>query len=265
VPGLRSAAGPDDWDGGESGLMPYRFSRGRRYWREVNAPPYYFQDEMFQSGPATIPDMKFWFRADGITGLVDTDPVASWTDSSGNGRTATQTTAGRKPTYRTNIQNGKPAVLFDGVDDRMSFTTTGQQSDWSVFLAYRCTDVTTNTLNYVVTQTGSGVIVGGNAAVLGKLAEFQGAGDQIAGTNEPTTWKVVCFQREAIYLNGVAETLTDNQPMTRLDFDTIGGRPDVDNLGLIGYIGEVLDYSRTLDLTEREEVEEYLMTRWGIS
>jgi hypothetical protein len=69
-----------------------------------------------------------------------------------------------------------------------------------------------------------------------------------------------------LWLNGVAETLTVNDgPIDRLDFDTIGGRPDIDNLSLDGYIGEVLDYSRALDATEREEVEEYLMLRWGIS
>jgi hypothetical protein len=245
--------------------MPWRTSRGRRYWRELAAPPFFFQDEMFQSGPATIPDMKFWFRSDTLSALADNDPVASWSDSSGNGRTATQTTAGRKPLYKTNIQNGKPAVLFDGADDRMSFTTTGIQSDWTVLLAYRSLDVATNTICYAVTQTGSGCIVGGSDATLGKLAQFQGAGKQIAGTSEPTTWKVVTYQRTKIFLNGVEETLTDEQAMDRLDFDTIGGRPDVDNLGLDGYIGEVLDYSRTLDISEREEVEEYLMSRWGIS
>src|SRR5580765_7415799 len=42
-------------------------------------------------------------------GLADGDPVTTWLDSSVNGNNATQTGALR-PTFKTNILNGKPVV-----------------------------------------------------------------------------------------------------------------------------------------------------------
>ena len=63
-----------------------------------------------------------WLKADAITGLADSDPVATWPDSSGNGYDAAQGTPGNQPLYKTGILNGKPAVLFDGSTDYLSTT-----------------------------------------------------------------------------------------------------------------------------------------------
>src|SRR5262245_37132262 len=68
--------------------------------------------------PADVSGLVVWLRADAL-GLNDGDPVGTWTDGSGNGRDLTQATAAKKPTYKTNIVNGKPVVRFDGVDDRL--------------------------------------------------------------------------------------------------------------------------------------------------
>jgi len=70
--------------------------------------------------------MGHW-SADTITGLEDGDPVGTWPDQSGNGNDLTQATAAKKPLYKVNIQNGKPAVLFDGSDDNMSGSGTHAQ------------------------------------------------------------------------------------------------------------------------------------------
>ncbi len=43
--------------------------------------------------------------------------MAAWADASGQGNDATQATAALRPTYRTNMLNGKPVVRFDGADD----------------------------------------------------------------------------------------------------------------------------------------------------
>jgi len=60
------------------------------------------------------------FESDSIVGLADADAVATWPDTSGNGRDATQTTPADRPTYRTGIYNGKPAVRFvDASEDRL--------------------------------------------------------------------------------------------------------------------------------------------------
>lgn len=56
------------------------------------------------------------YEADTLA-LTNLDPVASFTDLSGNGRHLTQATAGKRPLYKTAQMNGLPVVEFDGVDD----------------------------------------------------------------------------------------------------------------------------------------------------
>lgn len=67
--------------------------------------------------PLHISGLRLWLDASRITGLADGDPVGQWNDLSGNGNHATQTTAAKKPLYKTGILNGKPVVRFDGTDD----------------------------------------------------------------------------------------------------------------------------------------------------
>jgi hypothetical protein len=74
------------------------------------------------SSPLDIPGCQFWYDASQIVGLNDADPVATWSDLSGNARHATQATAGKRPLYRTNIVNGLPIIRFDGVDDNLAAT-----------------------------------------------------------------------------------------------------------------------------------------------
>lgn len=62
--------------------------------------------------PDDIPNLLGWWKADSIS-QSDGTTVASWTDSSGGGNTMTQGTEADKPLFRTNIQNGLPALSFD--------------------------------------------------------------------------------------------------------------------------------------------------------
>lgn len=47
------------------------------------------------------------------------DTIIAWTDESGNGRHWGSTEPTEEPTFKTNIKNGKPAILFDGVRDEI--------------------------------------------------------------------------------------------------------------------------------------------------
>lgn len=64
--------------------------------------------------PTSIAGLKFWLDASKLT-VADGSPVATWSDSSGNGQDATAAGTAR-PTFRTNgTSNGHAAVEFDGV------------------------------------------------------------------------------------------------------------------------------------------------------
>lgn len=60
-----------------------------------------------------------WLNADALA-LADAAAVASFTDSSGNGRHAANATEAEQPTFQTNELNGLPVVRFDGVDDDLA-------------------------------------------------------------------------------------------------------------------------------------------------
>ena len=67
--------------------------------------------------PTNIAGCVLWLDANQITGLNNGDPVATWSDMSGNGNDATQAVGANQPTYRTGRINGLPAVDFDGGND----------------------------------------------------------------------------------------------------------------------------------------------------
>lgn len=78
--------------------------------------------------PNNIAGLTEWGKADDISTLyqdsgattpvaLDGDPVGYVGDKSGAGNHLKQTTTGNKASYKTNIQNGKAAILADGTDD----------------------------------------------------------------------------------------------------------------------------------------------------
>jgi len=72
--------------------------------------------------PDSISGLVMWLKADAIVGLSDSDPITTWEDSSSANNDASQSTANKKPLYKTSVINGLPVVRFDGTDD--SFSTT---------------------------------------------------------------------------------------------------------------------------------------------
>lgn len=69
----------------------------------------------------TLDSVRWWAKADALSGYSDTDPVPSWPDVRGAAfPPAEQSTASYRPLYRTGIQNGKPGLWFDGSNDLLS-------------------------------------------------------------------------------------------------------------------------------------------------
>lgn len=107
--------------------------------------------------PTDIAGLEYWFKADGLvysdlgtTPAVNLDPVEQWNDQSGNSRNLTQTTLANRPVFNTGVKNGLPAILFDGVDDRISNATgaTIAQPITVVTVLMMPNTITTNTRNY---------------------------------------------------------------------------------------------------------------------
>lgn len=64
------------------------------------------------------PRLVMWLDASAL-GLNDNDPVATWSDKSGNNNNATSPSAGQRPSYKTNYINGRPAVSFNASNNNI--------------------------------------------------------------------------------------------------------------------------------------------------
>jgi len=89
--------------------------------------------------PTSIPGLKLWLDASQITGLSDGDSVTNWFDLSGNTNDFSQSTASKRPLYKTAVQNGLPGVLADGVDDIMESASVnwGAYDKATVFCVFK--------------------------------------------------------------------------------------------------------------------------------
>ena len=100
-----------------------RITKGKALYTTSFLPP--VQPLYDVAGPASIPNLKLWLRADSITGVADNGSVASWADSSGNGFALSQATGSSQPIFRTNQINGKPVLRFNGAGQFLQANFTG--------------------------------------------------------------------------------------------------------------------------------------------
>lgn len=106
--------------------------------------------------PLQVSGIQGWFDADKISGVSDGGDVATWNDSSFNGRALTEAT--NRPTYHLNQYNGKPCVRFNGTSDILSsasFTTVAQPATQFLVAKVITADLTLNTTHYLTNCGGA--------------------------------------------------------------------------------------------------------------
>lgn len=86
--------------------------------------------------PTDIAGIQLWHKADAITGLADGDPITSWPDSSGRGRTSQAGSGTTRPLYKTAILGGLPVARFDGSNDFLRSAVFAQAQPFTVYIAY---------------------------------------------------------------------------------------------------------------------------------
>lgn len=121
------------------------------------------------------PFLALHLDASAISGPGDGSPLDTWTDLSGFGNDANQSTPGAKPTYQTFEIGGLGIVRFDGTDDTMLVThdATLSCTDWTIFIVAKASAVAGNDqagivekwagggpYTYAVRSNNSGVNVG---------------------------------------------------------------------------------------------------------
>jgi hypothetical protein len=215
-----------------------------------------------------------WLKADlgtfQDTGLVtpaalDGDPVGGWQDQSGNGNKATQGTSTKRPALKLNIQNGLPVVRFDGVSDFLQTVSFSFSQPAHVFLALQLRSWGSTNRFMDGTTTDQVVIAQINASP--ELDLYDGS----AFTCGNTGLAVGTFGTLSVLHNGASSELRVNGGTAATGNPgsngctaglTLGSRWDGALVCAVD-IGELLVYAPSLSTSQRQQVEQYLRTRWG--
>ena len=103
--------------------------------------------------------------------------VTTWFDQSGNGKNATQTTASSQPKIVSAgsviLENSKPAVSFDGVDDTLQYDFSPDETQpFTLFHVRRYRDVSSTSLGIGIDSLqGAGYA---DTAIFGQFRAFYG-------------------------------------------------------------------------------------------
>lgn len=209
--------------------------------------------------PKSITGLALWL--DGAS--LASGSVATWSDKSGNGRDATQTTGNNQPT--TTTVNGRNAVSFDGSNDRMAISFTYSASN-TLFVV--CSPA--STINKFLFGPGApGVVISG----YGNAYEWYSNNGQdrlvfaasASGQNVLTMTQVDGGLLQ-IFFNGTSAA-TKNPAINSLNGDTIttiGNATDTTG-GYDGVMCEILAYNVVLSAANRQAVERYLGKKWNIT
>jgi len=207
--------------------------------------------------------------------------VKQWWDQSGNANHASQTTPGYQPKIVSSgaviLEEGKPAIQFDGSDDRLAanglaYVFNGEDNPFSVFLL-------ASTDSSVVSET---VFTASTASVnplvniyysLGRLALYRrdGSGtgtDNTSGATLPSGRDIVSVTNtgtvDTAYLNGAFnKEKTANLGAITITKTTIGALDRTTVEGFFsGTISELIIYPS--DISSQRELAEGLIA-WGYS
>jgi hypothetical protein len=214
--------------------------------------------------------------------------VSIWNDKSGNGNNAVQATAGNQPTYT--MDGGYPAILFNSASS--NYLNGGpllKSTSFSWFTVYRTTTPSTSQYIFLDYKSGNGnptnqVFVQGTV-----LTDGTANGYIFYGTLPSATYKTgvssVGSNRAIMEIldsagnnnsnffqtgSAVSTTFT-NAGATPISTDSdgyiLGGgkNPSVFSTTFLnGYIYEVVVFLNELSASQRNQVEGYLASKWGL-
>jgi hypothetical protein len=225
--------------------------------------------------PSSITGLLAWFKADAIVGLADGAACTSWADQSGNAKDLSESADGvGSPTYHTGVVNGKPVVRFSNAGKVLERNDAAlRTATLSLFIVAKFRDTTATRGLFTIfnngTNNGINIVwngdlhanMGGGLAVIFKLTldtnwhqyglrsdaaddVWTARFDKAAG-HYPTETAVVAFNAAAVF---TLARFYENAA-------TLGANVD---------IAEVILYNNKLSDTNRDLVENYLSTKYGI-
>lgn len=211
----------------------------------------------------------------GVT--ADGTALATWPDQSGNGNDLTQATSANRPLYKIAQVAGRPAILFDGSNDKMANTAYAGigTGDFTAFFVVKSTLLSSDAVCWSMgtNTTNLGMMLGIGGSDNDGTWNFSKPGSLVFNTSSPgaaAAWAVTRVQRStttgAIYVNGQPATGGSGSLGTlnvgagfRLGCDTANVEP------WKGYIARHLFYSGSLTDPQAHAIEDYLGLISGVT
>jgi hypothetical protein len=235
--------------------------------------------------PTDVADLGLWFDAADFVGLANNDPIggtSTWVSKVGTS-VGSQATSGLRPTKQT--VGGAPAVLFvasrvDQLDlSADALTVTQNKPGVTIFAKVRAVSFPVGNQGYIIqldrnvldsSRSSVGATPAGAAHARGRRDDADVAVQVLGGTVGTTNNRVI---------TGVFD-YTNNDLLTYLDGTLVNSNVDTWSAGgnssntasagarigsdggtqtFDGYVFEICVYSRALNTSERESIEQYLM------
>lgn len=247
------------------------------------------------TSPADLDSIFYWFAADVAvydsagTSISSGEGVGTWTDLSGNGYDVVQADTTKDPRWcATCGPAGKPAIVFNGVDEFLASTAHWWGSDdLSVFLIGKHSDGTYTTSETYIAR----IDIAGGQRQFDFKAQQTGGQIQIfadkdgGGTNYvidsdgagSTSFRLLCqiwaTTSSVIYINGSAQATTravtgsgDGTILNATNQFSIGCRnPEgIPNSYLGGSISEIIVTTNAVSATTRAAIENYLNRKYDL-
>lgn len=216
--------------------------------------------------PPDISGCSIWLDVNQLTPITDDTECTQWTDYSGNSRHATAS-GGTGPKYRSHTDekiNGLPTLKFNGSSHKL---TTGYAtgSTFTLFLVEwgKSGQTYARSINNNTSATGSCISIssrtgGNNCYVEGVISSFQAsyAAHQCCVVSNGTT--------KSYYVDGTAKatSVSNTAQIDALGFGAVNLSYPTE--GALSNMGEFILYNSALGTTDRQTVEDYLRTKWGL-
>jgi hypothetical protein len=217
--------------------------------------------------PKTISGLAVWFDASVSSSVtLNGGNVSQWNDLSGNGRHATQATAGSQPSYSTAALNGKNVVVAQ--DSSRVLKTAAFQAGLpqTVFVV-----ASTSGQNQGIFQRGTVNSIHALWRSTTFIARRGGSSDATftASDGYKVFTCVFAINLSRVFVGStqgtdnttdVTSTIgasTDNRTLALFNLDSI--------LGMVGGIAEFIYYNANLSASDQDKVRSYLSKKWNVS
>jgi len=224
--------------------------------------------------PTDVSGIRLWLKSDaGITTNASGD-VTTWADQSGQGNNVSQGTAAYQPDYVVNAINGKPAIRFDGSDDRLYHSNGSGQFDFNDATVFVVVSprFTTDTVNQGIWGVRDGGITRMSCHFNHehtKLLLWNG------GSTTENNYTFETNEYEIVHTSWSGNNNKSYVDGTQIGSGTVGWGSSSKKTFNLGYSGgsdeylqgdivEIIIYNRTLTTDEQNRIGYYLADKYDL-